>query len=388
MSVPHLLMVSRILPFHSIGGMQSVAWDLARELAAQGIRVTFLTTRIPQRDDTFEQDGVTVVAAQAAPPGRYSRRWWRASRECFQQNLSGSVTTVLSISAGGYALLTEKDRNPGMPFALQVHGTSVSEVASKWRTREPRALLTSVRNFVWIPRDVLAYRRFDPIIVVGQGLRADLARPPLSWFVAPERVHVIPNGVETRLFAPNPAVRRDVRVKLDVGADDPVVISVSRLHRLKGLDLSLRGFACLASRSPGARFLIVGDGPERTSLEDLSRELGVGPRVWFLGATDRETVARYLQAADVLLFTTRHREGLPLSVLEALASGLPVIVSRHLQSLRELSAGVHGVNSEDPKAIASQLGVVLAASETRESLLPAEYGLSRVTGEYRRVLGL
>ncbi|MGH9021823.1 MAG: glycosyltransferase family 4 protein, partial [Acidimicrobiia bacterium] len=283
MSPAHLAMLSRTLPFHSIGGMQAVAWDLARQFAADGVRVSLLTTRIPGRPAQFEEDGVEVVAFAEAAPERYSTAWWRRSRSYFEEHLMGSVTGVLSVSAGAYGVLSLKPRLPGVPFVLQAHGTSLGEVLSKWRTRRPKALLTSLRNLLWVFKDLYAYPRFDTVVAVGSAVEAELRRPPIRWALPTDRIRLIRNGIDTTAFARDPALRERMRQTLGLREGERLVVSASRLHRQKGVDLGLRAFARLAGEDPAVRYLIVGDGPERGGLEALSRAFGIANRVTFAG---------------------------------------------------------------------------------------------------------
>lgn len=382
----HLAMLSRTLPFHSIGGMQAVAWDLARQFAADGVRVSLLTTRIPGRPAQFEEDGVEVVAFAEAAPERYSAAWWRHSRGYFEERLMGSVTGVLSVSAAAYGVLPLKPRLPRVPFVFQAHGTALGEFLSKWRTRRLKALLTSLRNLLWVFKDLYAYPRFDTVVAVGSAVETELRRPPIRWALPADRIRLIRNGIDASAFARDPAVRERMRRNLGLGEGERLVVSASRLHRQKGVDLGLRAFARLAGEDPAVRYLIVGDGPERGELEALSRALGVMDRVIFAGAIAREQLPEWLQAGDAFLFTTTCTEGLPLNILEALAVGLPAVVSDSLQSVIEISPAVQGVNPSDTVAVAEALRRALAIGPQPGGLLPEPYTLDHCARQYRRVL--
>lgn len=117
-----IIVMSRSMPFHGIGGMEIVAWDLCREFARRGKNVRVVTTAEPGHREPFEEDGVTVVPLSGTPAGRYSRKWWRASKDYFQAECLSSASVVLSISAGAYGLL--KIKNFEIPIVMQAHGTS------------------------------------------------------------------------------------------------------------------------------------------------------------------------------------------------------------------------------------------------------------------------
>jgi colanic acid/amylovoran biosynthesis glycosyltransferase len=141
-----------------------------------------------------------------------------------------------------------------------------------------------------------------------------------------EKIAVHRLGVDTRAFAfherharPNEGVR---------------LLSVCRLAEKKGVEYALRAIALLRSRSPELRYDIVGDGPLRGDLEKLVIELDLSDRVVFHGACRREEVAALVGAAHVFVapsVTARDgdQEGIPVAIMEAMASGLPVVSTRH-----------------------------------------------------------
>jgi glycosyltransferase involved in cell wall biosynthesis len=102
------------------------------------------------------------------------------------------------------------------------------------------------------------------------------------------------------------------------------VLSLGRLLHWKGFDLGLRAFARFQARVPSAEYWLIGDGPERQSLERLSQELGVEKKVVFCGEVPRNQVLEKLAGSDVLLFPSLHDSG-GWVTLEAMAAGRPVI---------------------------------------------------------------
>jgi glycosyltransferase involved in cell wall biosynthesis len=146
-----------------------------------------------------------------------------------------------------------------------------------------------------------------------------------------ERVAVIPNGVDTARFAPVPdadAVRRE----LGIQPTAPVVTMVAALRPEKNHELMLEVARRVLRELPATRFLVVGDGPRRHALERLSAELGVSAAVSFLGS--RDDVPRILSAADVFALTS-HNEANPVSILEAMSVGRP-IVATNVGSIHEV----------------------------------------------------
>ena len=139
-----------------------------------------------------------------------------------------------------------------------------------------------------------------------------------------EKVHVIPNGVDVERFNPmqgGEAVRRE----LGIAATAPVIGIVAALRPEKNHAQFLRAAKIVRGRIPKAKFLIVGDGAEREALVQLTQELDLGDAVHFLG--NRSDVPEILAALDVFALTSRI-EANPVSILEAMASGKPVVAPR------------------------------------------------------------
>jgi glycosyltransferase involved in cell wall biosynthesis len=139
------------------------------------------------------------------------------------------------------------------------------------------------------------------------------------------RVAVIPNGVDTQRFRPQPELRRTVRRQLRIPDDAPLCGIVAALRPEKYHELFLRVAADVQRRLPTAHFLIIGDGPQRSQLERLANGLNCRAQIHFLGA--RTDIPELLAALDLFALTSRN-EANPVSVLEALACGVPVVAPR------------------------------------------------------------
>jgi glycosyltransferase involved in cell wall biosynthesis len=150
----------------------------------------------------------------------------------------------------------------------------------------------------------------------GQFLAANLG-------VEPSKVTVIPNGVDTRRFAPLPDVVA-IRSELGIGPTDPVVGIVAALRPEKNHEMFLETASRVGQQVPSARFLIVGDGPCRDALQKRATELGIADQTLFVGS--RDDVPRLLAAMDVFALTS-HIEANPLSILEAMSVGRTVVAT-------------------------------------------------------------
>ncbi|MFN3763691.1 MAG: glycosyltransferase family 4 protein, partial [Anaerolineae bacterium] len=141
----------------------------------------------------------------------------------------------------------------------------------------------------------------------------------------PEQVRVVWNGIDTKRFSEVEVDRAMQRVALGIPPDATVIITVSRLYKPRDFDTLLLAFQRVAAAHPDTQLLIVGDGPYRPQVERLIGELGLASRVKLAGF--RRDIPQLLAASDIFALSTAFWEGLPLTVLEAMAAGLPVVTS-------------------------------------------------------------
>ena len=166
----------------------------------------------------------------------------------------------------------------------------------------------------------------------------------------PESVlHLVHNGVER---ARRPA-RSCTRAELGVGRAERVIGFVGRLSAQKAVENLLEAFAVLLAKRNGVRLAIVGEGPEEAALKRLADELGISPRVSWLGAVDGIAA---LPLLDVFALPSRY-EGFPYVLLEALARGLPIVTTDVGGAREVVEEGVNGfiVAREAPEALARAL---------------------------------
>jgi glycosyltransferase involved in cell wall biosynthesis len=192
----------------------------------------------------------------------------------------------------------------GKPCAVKVHGSDLNQLAKR---PSARAVLTRV-----LPRA-------DAMVSVSQPLSAELE----ALGVARSKIHLVPNGVDTAVFAPRD--RREARRALGLSETAPVVVFVGRLEEPKGVGELLDAIPRVRARVPGVVFALVGSG----SLAERAKALGesLPGAIALPGARPLKEVAQWVAACDVFTLPS-WMEGTPNVVLEALASGRPVVATR------------------------------------------------------------
>jgi len=177
----------------------------------------------------------------------------------------------------------------------------------------------------------------------------------------------LPPGIDADRFRPDPGARAAVRRRYALG-DAPVVTCVSRLVARKGQDVLIRALPGIRARVPGTRLLLVGGGPDAGRLRALAVAHGVADAVVFAGAVDEADLAAHHAAGDVFALPCRTRgwgldvEGLGIALLEASASGLPVVAGRSggaPETVQEGRTG-HVVYGRDLPALVEALVGLLA----------------------------
>ena len=196
------------------------------------------------------------------------------------------------------------------------------------------------------------------IIAVSESTRAGL----LATGVAPERVTTIHNGLDLASYCPRPEERIAARQKLGIPADAFIVGGIGRLTFLKNFAFFVKVAEEVCAKTPNAHFVIAGTGPDESALRAQIAASGMNDRIRLLGFV--ADPAGLYPALDVLLLTSRF-EGLPMTILEAMACGIGIVAS-DLDGMREiLENGTHAslVKSDDAAAFAACVKELVAQPE-------------------------
>ena len=211
-----------------------------------------------------------------------------------------------------------------------------------------------------------ALRQMARVVVVNEAGAAILRQdhPQIA-----DRVDFLPVWFDDAVFRPpraaeRTAARAQLPSRLGLGTEaeqDKIVLLAGRLDPVKDPILAVDGFAELIRVQPSARLLICGDGPRREEMEGRVQELGIVDRVHFMGDLARDELAAVMRACDVLVLTSLAEGGGPRVVLEALASGLPVVAMPVGEVRRTVEHQVNGwlVDERTPTAVARGLSWIL-----------------------------
>ncbi len=215
-------------------------------------------------------------------------------------------------------------------------------------------------------------RRHDRVTAVGDFVKAALIA---NEGIAAHRIDVIHNGIDPAPFGEiDPAARQAARDglcrELQLDAATLVVLQVARFHPVKDHATAIEAFARVAPDVPQAMLLLAGDGPEREAMERLAADRGVASRVRFLGL--RRDVPRLMQAADLFLLSSLS-EGVSLTLLEAMATPLPIVATDVGGNREVVAHGTTGLLSprRDAAALAENLTALLRDPARRDRMAAA-----------------
>jgi glycosyltransferase involved in cell wall biosynthesis len=246
---------------------------------------------------------------------------------------------------------------PSVPHVVTFHGTTAGMYANVYADGGPlRTMLARIRP---LP-ERLAGRQCDVAVACSDKVRAELVS---HYGIDSGKVEVIPNGVDTRRFAPVP--RNEARRRLSLDEEGPYALWVGTDPRRKGLETAV---AAVESTDADLRLLVAGiDGDD-------------AGRVEFLGRVPDSQMAALYSAADVLLFPSLY-EGFGLVMLEALACGTPVVSST---AVARLGTGVRYVDEHTAAAYAQSIEAVVTDPPAPEALREFAVGhdWSRVAARY------
>jgi glycosyltransferase involved in cell wall biosynthesis len=204
--------------------------------------------------------------------------------------------------------------------------------------------------------DRFVLRSYSGVIAVSDEVKSRL----LEAGVSKEKIHLIQNGIDLRPFvAAAPSLRMG-------GAEDALTIGwIGRLSHEKGPDIFLRAACRVLSICPSARFIVVGDGPDIASLGTLMDELKMGNSVSFVGR--REDMPSVYASLDIMVSSSR-QEGLPMAILEGMASGLPLVATAVGDVSTVVLNGQTGilVPSENVEELAAAMVDLLQSKSLRE----------------------
>lgn len=292
------------------GGLNRVYAHLLAEFSKQGVTALGLVAGSP---DVERMSGGTARAF--AEPSAPLLTRMRAVRRMALPWLRAHGDDALIVSHFAMNAFPLLDQVPRHPFVVHFQGPWGEE------SRAEGGSAASVTAKEFVERRV--YRHAGAAIVLSHSFGEILAR---RFRVSPERIHVIPGGVDVPRFAQTPS-REHCRLELGWPSDRPIVLCVRRLVHRTGLDSLIAAADDVRRRVPEALILIGGTGPLADVLQRWITAHDLGRTVRMLGHLPDELLPMAYRAADVTVVPSLALEGFGLSAVESLAAGTPCVVT-------------------------------------------------------------
>lgn len=310
---------------HVRGGFQTCIRELATEVLEHESQVDILCLRknpfkelqkrFPERCAILS--GPFLETRSLRPSSL--RAAWRILRKCRPNALFFCTTGVPN-----YLPFLFLARRSGIRHVIAQFGTDVAFPDAVMSRRYFGGILPGVgwwrKELIWSSR--IAYRNMT-LGLFNNG--EQLARWQGAMGFSSERCALWNYPLDASRFHPSRERRAEVRHEWGFTADEFVIGGVGALNRQKSFDLSIRAMALLRRRLPRARLVIAGDGPLREELEQLADTLGIAEQVTFLGP--RSDIHRVMNGFDLFCMPSTHpNESLGIVFVEAIASGVPIVV--------------------------------------------------------------
>lgn len=316
----NICIFARAVMSHGIGGMQRHTKLLSEKLVNLGNKVVIITTSHPQKIPKQIQNGVEIHYLENVISSRYTRAWWRKSKEKFiDLHKKIEFDIIYSESSAGYSYIKYKLRRKfKIPFIIRVHGTTLSEIKSilfpKLSLKKIPIILFHIYNYLTVSLITILFS--DIIITVSRELKKAI---PKEFLINEKRVIYKPNGIDSKIFCPISINEKDV---------NKVILSAGKITKVKGFQNIISILPDIINEIKNIKLFIIGTGPYIENLRKLCHNLNLINYVDFLGKVTDDKLIYYYNLSDIFISASLRIEGLPYVILEAMACETTIITSK------------------------------------------------------------
>lgn len=299
----------------------SFVYDEAKELVKRGYEVHVLTQHNPKISYEEIMDGIIV----------HRFRWLEPKKFKALVHFMGVVDTlriftlIISLFFNLFRLTYKNDFN-----IIHAHSTVPTGLVAVLVSKIMKIPIfitvhgMDVNNYIEHPfKRLISFtlKNCDMVITVSN----DLAKKVKSLGVDGNNIKILRNAVDTNRFKPSNIQK--IRKKYNINEKDILILFVGYLDTFKGVFELLGAFHELSKKRENIKLMMVGEGPKITELKNKVSEFELEKSVIFAGKISHKIIEEYYQSADIFVLPS-YSEGVPLSILEAMASGLPIISTK------------------------------------------------------------
>lgn len=355
MSAGILIAIREYLP--SIGGAQIQASLLARALVRKGLKVEVVTARLSREWPSREAEEGVIVHRLPSPQIRFLGTLWylfHLTLFLFKHSKDFQIIHAFMFKETGIAAAVI-GKMLGKKVVVGPTGAGSSGDVALLRRKGK----SGWPGQIYYMSAGLARRLTDAFIAISREVKKELSH----FGVSQEKIHLIPTSVPVpKRLIPRDEARRALSL-----SRFPIVLFVGRLAPEKGLKFLLACWSEVLKEFPQAQLLILGQGAERERLLAQAKELNLTGSVEFRGEV--KDVSRFLAAADIFVLPSL-AEGMPVALLEAMASGLAPVATRVSGSVEIITSGENGilVAPQDVQGLGQAIRDLLAHDALRQRL--------------------
>jgi len=276
-----------------VGGMENYVVRLVERLPRERYGISVLAPFESPFTDRLREFGADVFITQVTDEPS-----WQSIQLASALIQSRAVDVIQSHLPNAHVLAALAGRLTGRPVLATVHGRAMT------------TLDIEVQRLAGTHLAVVCRQSFFQALGVG---------------IDPRLVHFVPNGVDVERFRPQHARSGALRTRFAIDADAPLVGFIGRLSAEKGPDLFLRAALSIRAQRPDAHFVLVGEGAMLKQLQVFASRFGIADAVHFAGSQD--DMPAVFNELDVVVSSSLS-EAMPLAVMEAMASGVPVVACK------------------------------------------------------------
>ena len=354
-----------LFPPKWLAGTEIATYNIAMHLAKRGHQVHVITTQDAGLPKKSLEEGFWIYRLGLSKIRFFGVIvFWLKVIFAIKKTNSG-IVHAQGIGMGIPAFLAKKLLRK--PYVVWGQG---SDVYLPWRFKNPISKLV--------------LKNANAVIALTDDMKREMQK------ICSRDVSVIPNGIDLSSFGY--LLRKEARSKLQIKEVEKVILFVGTLRPVKGIRYLIEAMMIIKDKNENTKLFLVGDGEERTYLENLVKELMLDEYVMFIGEVPNEKVPEYMVAADVFVLPSLS-ESFGIVNIEAMACGLPVIATKVGGLPEIIRDGENGVLVEpkNPEEIAENIILLLKDDELREGIsrnnmkMVREYTWESVVGRLERV---
>lgn len=320
-------------PPHRIGGTENATFNIAKTLADKGHSIYIITSKDGNftSKNKFSVHPIKMTGIKIIGPFFDLQKILSIIKEIKPELIHAQGISTSGIS-GFTAFLIYKFTK--IPYIVYGRGGDIYPLKAE----------------KFIVQKIL--KNAASVIALTKGMKEEMLK------IHNRNIEIIPNGINLDKF--KDATNKNQK-NLNNAKNTRIILFVGNLRRDKGVKYLIHSMKFVISQKLKTKLLIVGDGPEKKSLEKITKQISLDDVITFKGRVSRNEVPEYMLKADMLVLPSPYNEGFPNVILEAMAAGLPIISTNIVGMDEIIEDGVNGflVEPKRPDKIAEKISSIL-----------------------------